>query len=172
MLKKCDHSETRLTCQDCSGPVCPKCMVQCAVGFRCPTCAGKFQSHAVQTTPWILARTAIAAAVLGGVVGTVQPFGLGFYGLAFTFFVGILAGRGLHWVAKYKLGPKIVITVAAGLIVGYLVGMAPDLFTFMSAASATTDPAVTRTMTTELLTRLITIGLFVSGCLMPFLRRA
>lgn len=169
MLKRCDHSETRLSCQDCSGPVCPKCMVQCAVGFRCPPCASKFTSHAVQTTPWILARTALAAAFVGAIVGYTEPFGFGIYGLAFTFFIGIIAGRALHWVAKYKLGTKIVVTVAIALIVGYGIGIAPDMSVYLSGAS---DPQITRTLTSMLVTRLLTIAIFVGGCLMPFMRRA
>ena len=170
LTRKCDHTETRLSCQDCSGPVCPKCMVQCAVGFRCPTCAGKFTSHAVQTTPWILARTAIAAAVLGAIVGHEHLFGgFGFYGMFFTFFIGIVAGRGLHWVAKYKLGAKIVWTVAIALVVGYAAGCAPEVSIWLTVAR---EPEATETLTSMLITKLVTIGLFVGGCLMPFLRRA
>jgi hypothetical protein len=170
MLKpKCDHSDTRLSCQDCSGPVCPKCMVQCAVGFRCPACAAKFTSHAVKVTPWLLARTAAAALVIGYIFGVTSPGGMGWMGWILCYVVGIVVGKGLHWVARYKLGTKITTTVAVALVVGFLARALPHFLIYLGQPVGGEEISA---LSQEFMMQVLSVGIFTFGCLSPFLRRA
>lgn len=162
-------------------------MVQCAVGSRCPACAGKFQSHAVKTTPWILIRTALAAAVLGVIFGIASPgFGFG-WGLIATYVIGVVVGKGLHRIAAYKMGAKIVTTVAVSLFVGFACSSLPAVFGMVAASTGLPDSGAavpgsaamvaaaggahdfTQILWSFIVWRLVGIGIFIAGCLSPFL---
>lgn len=121
-MKFAEHScgDSRLTCNDCEGQVCPKCMIECPVGYRCKKCAGKITSHVLQVTPLIVARTIVVAAIVGYVAPFLTQFSGGFYGIIITYFVGALAGNLLHRVSGFKLGTAIVTTVLVGAIAGML----------------------------------------------------
>jgi hypothetical protein len=56
--KQCEHTETRLTCSECGQPICPNCMVMCAVGNRCKPCTKGFESHVTKLTPWVIVKVA------------------------------------------------------------------------------------------------------------------
>lgn len=121
-MKFAEHScgDSRLTCNDCQGQVCPKCMIECPVGYRCKKCAGKITSHVLQVTPLIVARTIVVAAIVGYVAPLLTQFSGGFYAIIITYFVGALAGNLLHRVSGFKLGTAIVTTVLVGAIAGML----------------------------------------------------
>jgi hypothetical protein len=75
-----DHSETKLSCIDCGEPICPKCMVQCPVGFRCHYCTGKFTSHVLKIDKWVLVKGVLAGLAIGfiyGYLNITSGFGLG-----------------------------------------------------------------------------------------------
>ncbi len=121
-MKLAEHScgDSRLTCNDCEGPVCPKCMVECPVGYRCKKCAGKITSHVLQVTPAIIARTIVVAGITGYVAPYLAQYSGGFYGFIIIYFVAVLAGNLLHKVSGYKMGTAIVSTVMIGAIAGML----------------------------------------------------
>src|SRR5699024_8304692 len=37
--------ETGVACGNCGRPICPDCMIEAPVGFRCPECAGKSRTQ-------------------------------------------------------------------------------------------------------------------------------
>jgi uncharacterized protein YegJ (DUF2314 family) len=141
--------DCRLACIDCNGQICPKCMVQCPVGNRCPKCAGRFTSHLLVVTPWIVIRTVAAAAVIGYAFGFLQMSSMGFYGFFIMYAVGLLVGNVLHRVAGFKMGPKIIATVIAGVICG--AALSPMFQTSArpkAIYSTAINPAVVDRMTT------------------------
>lgn len=129
ILAKHDHSDSRLRCQDCEDLICPKCMVQCAVGSRCKKCAGRFKSHVVQASPAIMVRTGLAALAAGFVFGNLEQHMLGM-GYLYTWILLAVAGIGvsklLHRISSYKIGAKIALAVIAGLLVGLILSPARD----------------------------------------------
>lgn len=125
-MAKCDHSDTRLSCTDCSQPVCPKCMVQCAVGQRCPQCTGKFTSHMAKSSTYVLAKTLIfsfasgfglccLAVLLNAVMGLLSCFNLVIVG-----FFGVMLGKKIHEAAGYgntrQYMPYVGIACVAGVL--------------------------------------------------------
>ncbi len=132
--------DCKLSCVDCSAQICPSCMVQCPVGNRCPKCAGKFTSHVLAVTPVAMLKTLGAAAVAGfafGWVDTFLPLG-GFYMMFFLYLGGVFVGNLVHKVSGHKMGPKISMTVLAGLVVGAL--LSPVGERGLSVFSATGNP--------------------------------
>lgn len=114
--------DCKLSCVDCSAQICPGCMVQCPVGNRCPKCAGKFTSHVLAVTPLIMIKTLAAAGVAGFAFGwadTFLPLG-GLFMMFFVYLGGVGIGNVVHKVSGHKMGPKISMTVVAGLVVGAL----------------------------------------------------
>ncbi|MBS1953184.1 MAG: B-box zinc finger protein [Cyanobacteria bacterium SZAS-4] len=171
ILAKHSHEDARLRCQDCDEFICPKCMIQCAVGSRCKKCAGRFSSHVVQAGPAVLIRTGLAAVVAGFAFGSAQIYMLGFsfYAWIVLAVVGFGVGRVLHRIASYKIGVKIAGAVAAGLVVGLLLSPARDLtISYLAAlnqpgSGAETGGAATGLLTTHLAAMVIFIGCAVSA---------
>jgi len=101
----------------------------------------------VQVGPWILARTAVAAAVVGYIFGVTQSFSMGgIYGWIMLYVVGIIVGNGLHRLARYKVGKKVVAAVVGGLVAGALVSpmathaLAPNTPALKAASMTTMTP--------------------------------
>ena len=86
------------------------------------------------------------------------------------YIVGLVIGKGLHWVARYKLGTKITTTVAVALVIGFAISSAPD-FIGMIGQEATAGESV-RELSSMLMMRILGVAIFTFGCLSPFLRRA
>lgn len=136
MLGKHSHGDSRLTCIDCGETICSKCMVECPVGFRCQQCAGKFKSHLIVVSPWIIARTALACLAIGFFYGMLAPKG-GFspwMGWIISYFAGAIIGKGVHKVAAYKLARSIVWTIVGALSVGVAVSpLGGHVYLYVSA---------------------------------------
>ena len=60
---------TRLRCSKCGTPICPRCMVETPVGYRCPTCAGLSAGAWSDLPGSLLVRAATAGLLVAFVVG-------------------------------------------------------------------------------------------------------
>ena len=179
IIPKHDHSDARLRCQDCSEPICPKCMVQCAVGARCKKCAARFTSHVVQTSPAILARTGVVALIVGFVFGSVQSsmmMGYSIFSWLILVAVGIGVGKLLHRIAGYKLGTKIIATVAGALLVGLLLSPARDTtimyLTALGQPAADAEEGGASSMMSALVTHISAMLVFVAASVSPFYNKS
>jgi len=120
--------ETNLRCGKCGKPICPKCMVQTAVGARCPECARlyKLPTYRVSTVYYLRAAgTALGMAVVSGLL----------WGLANTFipffFLNLLIGAGVGYAigevvslaVNRKRGRGLAAVAGVGVVVSYLVGI-------------------------------------------------
>lgn len=122
-VKSHDCGDCRLACVDCNSQICPKCMVPCPVGNRCPKCAGKFTSHVLKISGWALARTALAALAAGYIVGalnSVYPL-YGVYMMIAVYFAGLVAGNLIHRISGHKLGKRVTTCVLVGIVIGFAV---------------------------------------------------
>ncbi len=166
--------DSALKCIDCNEPVCPKCFVQCAAGNRRKKCAGRFTSHVLQVPPAILLKTLSYTAFLGFAFGYVNSgltgMGFGFYSYLILLGLSYMVGKSVHRVAGYKLGPKIVVTILAGLFLGMALGpLRQELLTALSLSQAIgEDQAVGQSM---MQSHCIHIFLFALGILLPVLRK-
>lgn len=117
----CDHSETRLSCIDCSAPVCPKCLVECAVGNRCGPCSGRFESHILKIPPVIKIKVAVVSAAAGLILSWVnaESYG-GFFSWLIVFGIGYGLGLLIHRTSEYKYGPKIAPIAAIFCLLGMM----------------------------------------------------
>lgn len=173
ILAKHDHSDSRLRCQDCNDLICPRCMVQCAVGSRCKKCAGRFTSHVVQASPAIIIRTGLSALVVGFLFGSAQMqlIGMGFYSWLILAAVGLGVSRLLHRISSYKIGVKIALAVVAGLVAGLILSPARD--STLSYLALLNEPSnvnqaqgaesTLRLLTTQLAAMVVFIGCSVSA---------
>jgi len=122
MFHLAEHScgDCALRCIDCNAQICPKCLVECPVGNRCKNCAKRFTSHVLQIDFWVVLRSFIAAFVAGLLFAFLQalfPLG-GFYMLTLGYLFGCLVGNIIFKIAGRKLGSKIAVIVAIGLLAG------------------------------------------------------
>lgn len=124
MLSFAEHNcgESKLKCIDCDCQICPKCMVQCPVGNRCPKCTKRFTSHVLQIGPWVILRAITGGAVAGVLFNLLQgffPLG-GFYILFFVYLIGVLAGNIVFKLSGRKIGGRVAIAVTIGVLLGSL----------------------------------------------------
>ena len=130
-MPACDHSKTKLACIDCSCLICPKCFVQCAVGNRCPKCAGRFESHVMKLSPAVFTRLVVVAMASGVVLANLVTMQGAFGGFLFQIFVGYLLGRIIHRAADYKFGPKIAPIAVGSCLLGMLLNHNITLLLFL-----------------------------------------
>ncbi len=125
--KQCDHSETRLACIDCNKPICPKCMVMCAVGSRCKACTKGFESHVTKMTPWsialVLSLSFIASfpIFITFLLVTLIPYVGCTLNLLAAGACGYFAGKLIHKASGYKYGKKLLPFVLIPLILGFVI---------------------------------------------------
>lgn len=124
-MKSHSCGNSALTCVDCQAQVCPACMEQCPVGNRCRKCSSRFTSHLTKLPMPIMFRTAAGALAVGVGFGCFyQFFHGGFYIWFLVYFLGCLIGKGLHKLANYKLGKRVLATMIGGIVVGALLSPA------------------------------------------------
>jgi len=122
-------TETLLRCNRCNKPICLKCATQTAVGYRCKECIRSVQSNyfnaVLSDNPLAfgvgLAVTALAAPIVGLIIGS-----FGFFGLIIAFFVGSAAGGLLAQIIRWSVGKRrgryLRYWALAGIILGLFVG--------------------------------------------------
>lgn len=115
-----DHSDTRLSCIECSEPICPQCMIQCAVGNRCPKCAAVPENPKLKVGPLTYAKVIACAVAVGCALNMLFkciPCLWGF-NLVLIGFCGMGAGKFIHKISGYKPGKRLAAAVGVALIAG------------------------------------------------------
>ena len=115
------QTETRLRCNRCGNPICPKCAVQTPVGFRCKQCVKGQQAVFYSAT----SLDYLIAVVIGLVASTIAAFIISAVGLFFTFFLAPVAGgviaEVVRWATGRRRGRRMWLVVSACIVVGALV---------------------------------------------------
>ena len=107
--------ETRLRCNRCGAPICPKCAIRTPVGFRCPQCVKAQQSifYTASIVDYIIAAVVSLALSLPAYLIIVR---LGW----FVFFLAPAAGVGIaeavRWLTGRRRGRWTWLVVAAGIV--------------------------------------------------------
>ena len=113
--------ETRLRCNKCGAPICPKCAVQTPVGFRCPQCVRSQQAVFYTATP----LDYIVAALVGLVASTVAAFIMGQLGIFLALLLGPVAGgviaEVIRWATRRRRGRWMWLVVSGCIVAGALV---------------------------------------------------
>jgi len=133
-------TETRLRCNRCGNPICPKCAVRTPVGFRCKQCIKGQQAIFYSATP----LDYMIAVVIGLVASTIAAFIVNAVGLFFTFFLAPVAGgviaEVVRWATGRRRGRWVWLVVSACIVVGALIAalgsMLPYLFFASEAGTA------------------------------------
>ena len=125
-------TETRLRCNRCGNPICPKCAVRTPVGFRCQQCIKGQQAIFYSAT----LVDYLIAVVIGLVAATIAAFIISAVGIFFTFFLAPVAGgviaEVVRWATARRRGRRMWLVVSACIVVGALIAtfgrMLPFLF--------------------------------------------
>jgi len=128
--------ETRLRCNRCGNPICPKCAVQTPVGFRCKQCIKGQQAVFYSATP----LDYVIAVVIGLVASTMAAFIISAVGIFFAFFLAPLAGgviaEVVRWATGRRRGRWVWLVVSACIMVGALVAAFGPLLPFLFVPEA------------------------------------
>ena len=138
------NTPTNLTCGRCGKPICPQCMVDTPVGYRCKECGQGPRLPTYDVPVSSLAR-AVGAALLLGIGGgvalaVVQTFifdGL-LYIAAFGGY-GYVLGEAISKATNHKRGRALQLTAVGGVLLALLVITIitpPNLFDLVGAGAA------------------------------------
>ena len=129
-------TETRLRCNRCGNPICPKCAVQTPVGFRCKQCIKGQQAVFYSATP----LDYLIAVVIGLVASTIAAFIISAVGIFFTFFLAPVAGgviaEVVRWATGRRRGRRMWLVVSACIVVGALVAAVGRMLPFLFVPEA------------------------------------
>jgi MFS family permease len=113
--------ETRLRCNKCGTPICPKCAVQTPVGFRCPQCVRSQQAIFYTATPLDYG----IAVVVGLVISALAALILSRVGIFLVIILGPVAGGIIAEVVRWAIGRRrgrwIWLVVSGCIVAGALV---------------------------------------------------
>jgi uncharacterized membrane protein YeaQ/YmgE (transglycosylase-associated protein family) len=115
-------TETRLRCNRCGNPICPKCAVRTPVGFRCRQCIKGQQAVFYSATSLDYLIAVVIGLVASVIAGTIMN-GLGWF---LALFLGPLVGGLIAEAVRRAIGRRrgrwIWLVVSACIVVGALVG--------------------------------------------------
>ncbi len=119
-------TETELRCQRCETPICPRCMVQTPVGFRCPQCAMLRRPPMYEVAAGDYLRALAVALPLGALLGVAGALLLppspraGIFVLVLALLGGAGAGRvlavAITRVTNGKRGRAVQLVAVAALV--------------------------------------------------------
>jgi len=113
--------ETRLRCNRCGNPICPKCAVQTPVGFRCSQCVRSQQAIFYTATPLDYG----IAVVVGLAISTLAALILSQIGIFLVLILGPVAGgviaEAVRWAIHRRRGRWIWLVVSICIVAGALV---------------------------------------------------
>ncbi len=128
--------ETRLRCNRCGNPICPKCAVRTPVGFRCKQCIKGQQAVFYSATP----VDYFIAVVIGLVVSIIAAFIISAVGIFFTFFLAPAAGgviaEVVRWATGRRRGRWMWLVVSACIVMGALVAALGSLLPLLFVPEA------------------------------------
>jgi hypothetical protein len=124
------HVETRLRCNRCGNPICPRCAVQTPVGFRCPQCVRSQQAIFYTASPLDYGL----AVVVGLVISTFAAFILSRVGIFLALILGPLVGviiaEVVWWVIRRRRGRWMWLVVSLCIALGGFLSLILSAFFF------------------------------------------
>lgn len=179
------ETETRLSCAQCETLICPRCMVMCDVGIKCPDCVRGTESHITQVSNRHLAA-AFALAFFAGLTYSffegwlmafpvLHIFGIPIVGLFLAYLTGKGLGSLIRRLIGYKLGKRISLATTLGVLIGIVAGPFHEVvFTMImiiNAAVDTTQPSTSAIfMMAGLMIHLFGAFVFIRGLQSTFWR--
>ena len=113
--------ETWVRCGRCDRPICTACAMQGPVGMRCRDCGKPVRDAFTSMTArqWLVAGgLALGAGLIVGYIG----MQFGWFALVAAFFAGRITVDVLDRANGIKRGPRIIVVVSVGLLIGTLAG--------------------------------------------------
>lgn len=133
--KNHSHTETLLRCNKCNEPICMKCSVQTAVGYRCKECIRDVQDKYFNAESLDYPIAFITSLLITALVSPIASLLLGSLGLFFVIIIMVLVGSGaggvLAQIVRRAVGNRrgrylrqfMLGGVVVGLLIGLLLGL-------------------------------------------------
>lgn len=116
--------ETRLRCNRCEKPICPKCAVRMPTGYRCKECVRGIQKvyDNAQWYDYLIGFTVagVLSLVASLLVNVITWFVWGLIIIAAAPFAGGLIATGVQWTLRRRRARSLFLTCAAGVVAGAL----------------------------------------------------
>ena len=128
-------TETNLKCGKCGKPICPRCLVQTAVGARCRECAGQYKlpTYRVSAGHYLKAGgvalvVAVVCGIVWGIIESLLPFR--FFTLIVGGGIGYLIGEAVSRAVNRKRGKALAVIGSLAVVVSYIMTFAVYLVRF------------------------------------------
>jgi len=128
--------ETMLRCNRCNKPICPRCAVQTAVGYRCKQCVGQQQAVFFTGGPVDYVIGGGIALILGGIAAYLMTLlAAWFFALILGPTVGIAIAEAVRFAVRRRRSRYLWAVVAGSMIVGALPSLLLALTSLWSLAA-------------------------------------
>ncbi len=115
--KKHPKVETTLRCSKCETPICPKCAILTAVGYRCADCGR--EKSAIDSTPLkLLIPGALFGFTMGFLLTWLVGGKLGFFVLFLGAILGTFVGEAIIRLVKRHRSMVVSVSTVAGFFAG------------------------------------------------------
>jgi len=120
--------ETTLSCNKCSKPICPRCMVETPTGARCSGCAQAHQLPTFQVgTRYLLIAIGVGlgmAVICGLIWGMLDSLlGFFFFNIVLAAGIGYATSEVISLFVNRKRGPKLAIIASFAVTISYLISI-------------------------------------------------
>ena len=111
--------ETSLRCNRCSKPICPKCAVRTATGYRCKECI-RGQQKVYETTVWYDYLSAVVISGLLSFIGSQIIPSLGFFSIFLAPIAGVIIAEAVRLAVRKRHSLRLFQATAAATAIGSL----------------------------------------------------
>jgi hypothetical protein len=113
------QTPTRLRCNRCEKPICPKCAVQTPTGYRCKECV-RGQQKIFDTAQWYDYPLAFLTIAILTYLGSLIVNRVGFFTIFLAPVAGLVIGEASRWIVRRRRSKKLTSVAIGAVIVGCL----------------------------------------------------
>jgi hypothetical protein len=118
--------ETRLRCNNCEKPICPKCAVLTPTGYRCKDCVRSHQK-VFETAEWYDYPLAFIITIVLSYLGSLITAFIGFFIIFVAPIIGVIIAEAVRLAVRRKRSLRLYQLTALAAVLGSLPPLIPML---------------------------------------------
>ncbi len=123
--------ETRLRCNNCEKPICPKCAVLTPTGYRCKDCVRNHQ-RVFETAVWYDYPLSFTIALILSYLGSLLAAFIGFFIIFLAPIIGVIIAEVVRFITRRRRSLRLFQVVTLAAVLGSLPPLVSVLLNFLT----------------------------------------